>query len=60
MGFVIAVTVNGVRASTVRRQLLLAGRRPSKRLLDRATSIAVTSQLCWWGAATIGFVNARS
>jgi hypothetical protein len=57
-GLVLLLTVNGVRASTVREQLLLADR-PRRRLLDRALRIAVLSQACWWGAMVIGFLNAR-
>jgi len=57
---VLGLTVNGAGASTLRRQLLAAGHRPPQRLLDRAIAMTVASQICWWGAALIGFLNSHS
>ncbi|WAZ25655.1 hypothetical protein STRCI_007165 [Streptomyces cinnabarinus] len=58
---VLLIALNGVHAQVLHRTMVdQAGTRPSRRLLGRAVISAVVSQLGWWGALTIGFLNSQS
>ncbi|WP_228473285.1 hypothetical protein [Streptomyces cyaneochromogenes] len=57
---VLLIALNGVHAQALHRTLVdRAGSRPPRRLLVRGVISAVLSQLGWWGALTIGFLNSR-
>ncbi|MFE0252393.1 hypothetical protein [Streptomyces sp. NPDC059010] len=57
---VLLIALNGVHAQALHRTLVdRAGSRPPRRLLVRGVISAVLSQLGWWGALTIGFVNSQ-
>jgi len=58
---VAVVTVNGLHAGSVHDALLRASAASSalpRRLLARGLAVGAVSQLGWWGATTIGFLNA--
>ncbi|MGW1958060.1 hypothetical protein ACWCPI_35855 [Streptomyces sp. NPDC001920] len=58
---VLLVALNGVHAQALHRTLLdQPAARPPRRLLVRAVIASVLSQLGWWGAVTIGFLNSRA
>ncbi|MFE9773602.1 hypothetical protein ACFYOV_18415 [Streptomyces sp. NPDC005931] len=58
---VLAIALNGVHAQVVHRSLAdQGGTWPPRRLLVRGVISAVLSQLGWWGAVTIGFLNSQS
>ncbi|MET9672346.1 hypothetical protein ABZY68_04500 [Streptomyces sp. NPDC006482] len=58
---VLVIALNGVHATALHRSLTdLGHRRPTPRLLTRAGTSAVLSQVGWWGAAVIGFLNSRN
>jgi hypothetical protein len=55
---VLVAALNGLAALAVQRRFSrLAGLRPGGRLIIQAALVAVISQLAWWGAVFIGFVN---
>lgn len=55
---VVAVTgVGGVLALALGRRLSAPGPSPSPRLLRATLGMAVASQVCWWTATVIGFMN---
>ncbi|GAB3162470.1 hypothetical protein [Amycolatopsis sp. NPDC004378] len=52
------LAVNGVRATVLgKRMALVEGPVPARLLVQGGLTTAV-SQLCWWGAVVIGFLNA--
>jgi hypothetical protein len=58
---VLVVTVNGLHAGAVHDALLQASatsRSLPRRLLARGMAVGAVSQLGWWGATTIGLLNA--
>ncbi|MFI5689561.1 hypothetical protein [Streptomyces sp. NPDC051636] len=58
---VLLIALNGVHAQALHRTLVgRGGARPPRRLLVRGVISAVLSQLGWWGAVTIGFLNSQS
>ncbi|WP_031488195.1 hypothetical protein, partial [Streptomyces bicolor] len=58
---VLLIALNGVHAQALHRTLVdQAGSRPPQRLLVHGALSAVLSQLGWWGALTIGFLNSQS
>ncbi|MFI7413054.1 hypothetical protein ACIBU0_30720 [Streptomyces sp. NPDC049627] len=58
---VLLTALNGVHAQALHRTLVAqAGSRPPRRLIVRGVISAVLSQLGWWGALTIGFLNSQS
>ena len=62
LGLVLAVTLNGLHAHRL-GQLLERFRHQDavpRRLLARSAAVAGISQLGWWGATLIGFVNSQS
>lgn len=58
LGAVLIVALNGVHAHLLQRQLE-AATAMTPRLLLRAGMVASVSQLGWWSAFVIGFINAR-
>jgi hypothetical protein len=59
LGFVAVLTLNGVQAMALGRRLhALPGAMPV-RLLLRGGLTSLVSQICWWGAVVIGFLNAN-
>jgi hypothetical protein len=54
------VTVNGLHAGAVHGALLQASTTSQplpRRLLARGLAVGAVSQLGWWGATVIGFLN---
>ncbi|MFF3326764.1 hypothetical protein [Streptomyces sp. NPDC002889] len=61
LALVLLIALNGVHAHALHRTLV--GHEngcPPRRLLVRAVISAALSQLGWWGAVTIGFLNSQS
>jgi hypothetical protein len=57
---VLAVALNGLGAAGVQRRMLaLDGGRPPLRLLLVAVVVATVSQVGWWTATVVGFLNAQ-
>ncbi|MGC0327144.1 hypothetical protein RKD23_000134 [Streptomyces sp. SAI-170] len=57
---VLLIALNGVHAQALHHTLVhQEGAGPPRRLLVRGVISAVLSQLGWWGAVTIGFLNSR-
>ncbi|WP_285484826.1 hypothetical protein [Amycolatopsis sp. NBRC 101858] len=52
------LAVNGVHATVLGNRMALADGPVSFRLLVRGGLTTAVSQLCWWGAVVIGFLNA--
>jgi hypothetical protein len=61
LGLVLALTLNGLQAGLLNRRMSghPAGSPLGPRLLARGAATALVSQLCWWGAVLIGFLNSR-
>lgn len=60
LGLVLLVTLNGLHVYAIGERLLgLSGGAVPASLLRRAGSAAALSQVGWWGAMIIGFVNAQ-
>jgi hypothetical protein len=57
IGLVAAAGLVGVLASGLQRRLAARGSVRSPRLVRAGLILAVVSQLSWWGAAVIGFLN---
>lgn len=60
LAMVLVLGLNGVYATSLSTRL--AGHRddhPPTRLLLRAACSTLVSQVCWWGAMAIGFLNTR-
>lgn len=58
---VLAVGLNGVHALAVHQQMLRLDRLLlPRRLLVRGSVSAMVSQIGWWGAVVIGFLNSRA
>ncbi|MFF7892520.1 hypothetical protein ACFZDI_11555 [Streptomyces sp. NPDC007907] len=57
---VLLIALNGVHAQALHRTLGGHVGAWPRRLLVRGVVSAVVSQLGWWGAVTIGFLNSRS
>ncbi|MFE0133440.1 hypothetical protein ACFWY6_18005 [Streptomyces sp. NPDC059037] len=61
LGLVLAVTVNGLYAHRLGQHLdRYRDRRVPRGLLVRSGAVATVSQLGWWGASLIGFINSQS
>lgn len=61
LALVLLIALNGVHAQALHRTLAdQSGAWPPRRLLMRGVISAVLSQLGWWGAMTIGFLNSQS
>lgn len=60
MGLVLVLTLNGIQAWALGRRLDRRGDVPlTPKLLAWGVATGVVSQVCWWGATAIGFVNAQ-
>jgi hypothetical protein len=57
LGFVAALTLNGVQAMALSRRMSALDGPPPRRLLGRGVLASAVSQICWWGAVVIGFLN---
>ncbi|MFC9292850.1 hypothetical protein ACFTWH_29965 [Streptomyces sp. NPDC057011] len=58
---VLALALNGVQAGVLHRRLAALDGRPATRsLLAWGAASATVSQVAWWGAVAIGFLNSRS
>lgn len=53
------LAVNGVRATVLGRRMALVEGPVPFRLLAQGGLTTAISQLCWWGAVVIGFLNAN-
>ncbi|MVU81533.1 hypothetical protein GPX89_30370 [Nocardia sp. ET3-3] len=60
LALVFALTLNGIQACALNRRLQARGAAPlTPRLLAWGAATGLVSQICWWGATVIGFLNAR-
>jgi hypothetical protein len=60
LGLVLLVTLNGLHVYAIGERLTRLGDRPVPRhMLRWAGTAAVVSQVGWWGAMLIGFINAQ-
>ncbi|WP_245663335.1 hypothetical protein [Nocardia inohanensis] len=60
MGLVLVLTLNGIQAWAFGRRLHKRGDAPlTPGLLAWGVATGLISQVCWWGATAIGFVNAQ-
>ncbi|MFI5522262.1 hypothetical protein [Streptomyces platensis] len=61
LGLVLAITLNGLYAHWLGQRLTHCGTAPVPRTLRLQSGTAATvSQLGWWGASLIGFLNSQS
>jgi hypothetical protein len=58
LGLVLMVALNGAYASVVQHRLERA-QAPPRSLLAQGIGSAVVSQVGWWGAAVVGFLNSQ-
>ena len=54
---VLIVALNGLYVGRLHGQLAGCAGRPPTRLLLRGAAAALTSQVCWWTATTVGFLS---
>lgn len=60
LALVLILTLNGLQAKVLAHRLSQsAACTPSPRVLIWGAATAGVSQLCWWGAVAIGFLNSR-
>ncbi|MEU8580324.1 hypothetical protein [Streptomyces abikoensis] len=61
LAFVLVLSLNGLQAGLLNKHMARqpAGE-PSPRLLAWGGATAMISQICWWGAVVIGFMNTTS
>jgi hypothetical protein len=59
LALVLVVALNGAFATVVQHRLEAAGYRASRRLLAQGVGTAMVSQVGWWGAALVGFLNSQ-
>lgn len=57
LGLVATLTLNGVQAMALGRRIGAFDEVPPARLLVWGGLTAAVSQICWWGAVVIGFLN---
>ncbi len=57
LGFVAALTLNGLQAMALGRRMSALDGPPPMRLLLWGGLTSAVSQICWWGAVVIGFLN---
>jgi hypothetical protein len=53
------LTFNGVQAMALGKRMSALGGLPPTRLLAWGGLTSAVSQICWWGAVVIGFLNAN-
>jgi hypothetical protein len=59
LGLVATLTLNGVQAMALGRRMSAFAEAPPARLLIWGGLTSAVSQICWWGAIVIGFLNAN-
>lgn len=59
LALVLVVALNGAFAGVVQQRLEEAGARASSTLLGLGVASAMVSQVGWWGAAVVGFLNSQ-
>ncbi|WP_245568538.1 hypothetical protein [Nocardia concava] len=60
LALVLMLTLNGIQACALNRRLRARGDIPlTPRLLAWGAATGLVSQVCWWGATAIGFLNAQ-
>ncbi|WP_199808155.1 hypothetical protein [Streptomyces sp. NRRL F-2580] len=60
LGLVLVLSLNGVQASALHHRLAaVEGGSAPRSLLIRGAVTASVSQVAWWGAVAIGFLNSR-
>jgi hypothetical protein len=57
LGFVATLTLNGVQAMALAKRMSTLTEMPPMRLLLWGGLTSAISQICWWGAVLIGFLN---
>lgn len=57
---VLLVGLNGAFAGVMQERLAAAGARVSRWLLAQGVLVAMISQVAWWGAVLVGFVNSQA
>ena len=57
LGLVLVVALNGAFAGFVQHRLEAAGDGATRSLLAQGVAAATVSQVGWWGAAVVGFLN---
>ncbi|MEU1377097.1 hypothetical protein ABZ442_26100 [Streptomyces triculaminicus] len=61
LAMVLILTLNGLQSGLLGKYMARsAGSTPSPRLLAWGGASALVSQVCWWGAVVIGFINTQS
>jgi hypothetical protein len=58
LAFVAVLTVNGLQATILSKRMESIGGTPPIQLLAWGAATTAMSQICWWGAVVIGFLNA--
>ncbi|MEU7552239.1 hypothetical protein AB0B01_07740 [Streptomyces sp. NPDC044571] len=60
LALVLALTLNGLQAGLLGRRLAASADGPiRRRMLAWGGATALVSQVCWWGAVAIGFLNSN-
>ncbi|HET6353637.1 hypothetical protein [Streptomyces sp.] len=60
LALVLLLSLNGLQAGILRRRIAgAAAASPSPRTLMWGAATALMSQVCWWGALAIGFLNSQ-
>ncbi|MGW1490484.1 hypothetical protein [Streptomyces sp. NPDC002402] len=58
LALVLLLALNGLQAAILRRRIAAAAAAsPPARTLMWGAATALISQVCWWGALAIGFLN---
>lgn len=57
---VLLVALNGAFAGVMQDRLESAAAHPSRRLLAQGALTALVSQVAWWGATLVGFLNSQT
>jgi hypothetical protein len=57
LGFVFALTLNGLQLPILGRRMADSAGTPSRQLLAWGIAATTISQICWWGAVWIGLWN---
>jgi hypothetical protein len=59
LALVLVVALNGAFTGVVQHRLEETGGRASPALLGVGVATAMVSQVGWWGAAVVGFLNSQ-
>lgn len=57
LGLVATLTINGIQATALGRRMSALTSPPTRHLLVWGGLTSAISQICWWGAIVIGFLN---